>query len=89
MLEPRKLLDDLLQTNVPGTQSTIGDTAASATELARGNPLATAALAALLLGTGGRRALTGSVLKIGGLAAVDDLIARYPGAAEYTSGAIL
>jgi uncharacterized membrane protein YebE (DUF533 family) len=84
MLEPRKLLDDLLQTNVPGTQSTIGDTAASATELARGNPLATAALAALLLGTGGGRALTGSVLKIGGLAAVAGL--AYQAYRNYQSG---
>jgi uncharacterized membrane protein YebE (DUF533 family) len=73
MLEPRKLLGDLLDTNIPGTQSTVGETAANATGLARDNPLATAALAALLLGTGSGRALTGSVLKIGGLAAVAGL----------------
>jgi uncharacterized membrane protein YebE (DUF533 family) len=73
MLEPRKLLGDLLDAKVPGTQSTIGDTAANATDLARRNPLATTALAALLLGTGSGRALTGSVLKIGGLAAVAGL----------------
>jgi uncharacterized membrane protein YebE (DUF533 family) len=84
MLEPRKLLDDLLQAKVPGTQSTIGDKAAEATELARENPLAAAALAALLLGTGSGRALTGSVLKIGGLAAVAGL--AYQAYRNYQSG---
>lgn len=84
MLEPRKLLDDMLQSQVPGTQSTIGDAAAGATDLARRNPLATAGLAALLLGTGGGRALTGSVLKIGGLAAIAGL--AYHAYRNYQSG---
>ena len=69
MLEPRKLLGDFLDARVPGTESTVGETATKATGLARENPMAAAALAALLLGTGKGRALTGSVLKIGGLAA--------------------
>ena len=84
MLEPRKLLGDLLETKLPGTQSTIGQTTANATDLARQNPLATAALAAFLLGTGSGRALTGSVLKIGGLAAVAGL--AYQAYRNYQSG---
>lgn len=84
MLEPRKLLGDLMETQVPGTQSTIGATTAEATELARRNPLASAALAALLLGTGSGRALTGSVLKIGGLAAIAGL--AYQAYRNYQSG---
>ena len=84
MLEPRKLLGDLMETQVPGTQSTIGATTAEATELARRNPLATVALAALLLGTGSGRALTGSVLKIGGLAAIAGL--AYQAYRNYQSG---
>jgi uncharacterized membrane protein YebE (DUF533 family) len=84
MLEPRKLLGDLLETKLPGTQSTVGETAANATDLARRNPLATAALAVLLLGTGRGRALTGSVLKIGGLAAVAGL--AYQAYKNYQSG---
>jgi uncharacterized membrane protein YebE (DUF533 family) len=84
MLEPRKLLGDLLDTRLPGTQSTVGETAANATGLARDNPLATATLAALLLGTGSGRALTGSVLKVGGLAAVAGL--AYHAYRNYQSG---
>ena len=86
MLEPRKLLGDFLDARVPGTESTVGETATKATGLARENPMATAALAALLLGTGKGRALTGSVLKIGGLAAVAGL--AYQAYRSYQSGKV-
>jgi uncharacterized membrane protein YebE (DUF533 family) len=84
MLEPRKLLGDLLDARLPGTQSTVGETATRASGLARDNPMATAALAVFLLGTGKGRALTGSVLKIGGLAAVAGL--AYQAYRNYQSG---
>jgi uncharacterized membrane protein YebE (DUF533 family) len=73
MLDPRKLLDDLLGSKVPGTESTVRDKAGQAAQMARDNPLAAGALAAVLLGTGTGRKLTGSALKIGGMAAVAGL----------------
>ncbi|QDZ02756.1 DUF533 domain-containing protein [Nitratireductor mangrovi] len=73
MFDPKKLLDDLLGTKIPGTESTIRDKAGQATQLAKDNPIATGAIAAVLLGTGAGRALTGTALKVGGLAAVAGL----------------
>src|SRR5690606_4102496 len=73
MLDPRKLLDDLLGSKVPGTESTVRDKAGQAAQMARDNPLAAGALAAVLLGTGTGRKITGSALKIGGMAAVAGL----------------
>lgn len=73
MLDPKKLLDDLLGSKIPGTQSTVRDKAGQATQLAKDNPLAAGALVAVLLGTGTGRKVTGSALKIGGLAAVAGL----------------
>ncbi len=73
MLDPKKLLDDLLGSKIPGTESTVRDKAEQATQLARDNPLAAGALAAVLLGTGTGRAVTGSALKLGGLAAIGGL----------------
>lgn len=84
MLDPQKLLNDLLGTQVPGTQGTIRDKASQAGQLARDNPLATGALAAVLLGTKGGRQLTGSALKLGGLAAVAGL--AYRAYQNYQSG---
>lgn len=73
MIDARKLLDDLLGSNVPGTGTTVRDTAGKAGQLAKDNPIATGAIALALLGTGPGRAITGSALKVGGLAAVAGL----------------
>lgn len=73
MFDPKKLLDDLLGSKIPGTESTVRDKAGQATQLAKDNPLATGALVAVLLGTGTGRAVTGSALKVGGLAAIAGL----------------
>ncbi|MEZ5812712.1 MAG: tellurite resistance TerB family protein [Rhizobiaceae bacterium] len=73
MIDPKKLLDDLLGSKVPGMDSTVRETAGKAGQLARDNPIATGAIALALLGTGPGRAITGSALKIGGLAAVAGL----------------
>ncbi len=73
MLDPKALLDQLLGSKVPGGQSTLRDKAGQATQMARDNPLAAGALAAVLLGTKTGRSLGGSALKLGGLAAVAGL----------------
>ncbi len=84
MLDPKKLLDDLLGSKVPGTDSTVRDKAGQAAQMARDNPLAAGALAAVLLGTGPGRKVTGSALKLGGLAAVAGL--AYKAYQNYSSG---
>lgn len=84
VFDPKKLLDDLLGSQVPGTQGTVRDKAGQAAQLARDNPLATGALAAVLLGTGAGRKLTGSALKVGGLAAVAGL--AYKAYQNYQAG---
>ena len=73
MFDPKKLLDDLLGSQIPGTESTVREKAGQATQLAKDNPLAAGALVAVLLGTGTGRAVTGSALKLGGLAAIGGL----------------
>ncbi len=73
MIDAKKLLDDLLGAEVPGTGATVRQNAEKAGQLARENPIATGAIALALLGTGPGRAITGSALKIGGLAAVAGL----------------
>jgi uncharacterized membrane protein YebE (DUF533 family) len=73
MLDPKRLLDQLLGSNVPGTQGTVRDKAGQAADLAKRNPLATGALVAVLLGTKAGRNLTGSAVKLGGLAAIAGL----------------
>ncbi|MDP2732116.1 MAG: tellurite resistance TerB family protein [Hoeflea sp.] len=73
MFDPKALLDQFLGSQVPGTEGTIRDKAGQAKELARNNPLATGALVAVLLGTGAGRALGGSALKLGGMAAIAGL----------------
>jgi len=70
MFDPKKLLNDLLGSNVPGTGSTVRDGAGKAVQMAKDNPLAAGALAAILLGTGAGRNVAGSAIKIGGLAAI-------------------
>lgn len=73
MLDPRKLLTDLLDSRVPGTEGTVRQKAGEVGQMAKDNPLATGAIAAVLLGTSTGRSITGSALKLGGLAAVAGL----------------
>lgn len=84
MLDPKRLLDDLLGSNVPGTGGTLRDNAGKAAQLAKDNPLATGALAAVLMGTKAGRSMSGSALKIGGLAAVAGL--AYKAYQNYSNG---
>jgi len=84
MFDPKKLLDDLLGSKIPGTESTVRDKAGQATQLAKDNPLATGALVAVLLGTGAGRKVTGSAVKLGGLAAVAGL--AYKAYQNYQAG---
>lgn len=84
MLDPKKLLNDFLGTKVPGSEGSIRDKAGQAADLAKKNPLATGAIVAVLLGTGAGRALTGSALKLGGLAAIGGL--AYTAYKNYQAG---
>jgi uncharacterized membrane protein YebE (DUF533 family) len=84
MLDPKKLLNDFLGTQVPGTEGTVRQKANEAVDLAKKNPLATGAIVAVLLGTGAGRALTGSALKLGGLAAIGGL--AYTAYKNYQAG---
>jgi uncharacterized membrane protein YebE (DUF533 family) len=84
MLDPKALLDDLLGAKVPGTETSVRDKAGQAAQLARDNPLATGALAAILLGTGPGRKVAGAALKLGGLAAVAGL--AYKAYQNYSKG---
>jgi len=84
MLDPKSLLDDLLGSKIPGTNSTVKEKAGQAAQMARDNPLAAGALAAILLGTGPGRRVTGTALKVGGLAAVAGL--AYKAYQNYTNG---
>jgi uncharacterized membrane protein YebE (DUF533 family) len=70
MFDARQLLDQLLGAPVPGTNGTLRDKAGEVAGMAERNPLATGAIAAVLLGTGFGRRLTGEVIKLGGLAAI-------------------
>lgn len=84
MFDPKKLLDDLLGSSVPGTTGTVRDKAAQVTQMAKDNPLAAGAIAAVLLGTGAGRQVTGTAIKLGGLAAIGGL--AYKAYQNYQSG---
>ncbi|MDZ7823119.1 MAG: tellurite resistance TerB family protein [Ahrensia sp.] len=84
MLDAKKLLADLLGSNVPGTGNTVKETAAQLGQKAKENPLATGAIAAVLLGTGAGRSITGSALQLGGVAAVAGL--AYKAYQNYQAG---
>lgn len=71
--DPKILLDQLLGTQVPGAGGTVRDRANDAAKFAKGNPLATGAIAAVLLGTKTGRKLAGNAAVLGGLAAVAGL----------------
>lgn len=85
MFDPKKLLDDLLGSKIPGTESTVRAKASQATQLAKDNPLAAGAIVAVLLGTSAGRSVTGTALKVGGLATVAGL--AYKAYQNYKSGA--
>ncbi|MBD0414431.1 tellurite resistance TerB family protein [Oryzicola mucosus] len=84
MFDPKKLLDDLLGAKVPGTQATVRDKASGAVQMAKDNPMAAGALAAVLLGTGTGRKMTGTAVKMGGLAAIAGL--AYKAYQNYQAG---
>lgn len=73
MIDPKALLDQFLGARIPGSESTVGQKADQARQLAKENPIATGAIVAVLLGTKAGRSLTGSALRLGGLAAVAGL----------------
>lgn len=73
MFDPKTLLDQLLGTQVPGGAGSVRDKANDAVKLAKGNPLATGAIAAVLLGTKTGRKLAGNAAMLGGLAAIAGL----------------
>ncbi|MEP3436595.1 MAG: tellurite resistance TerB family protein [Hoeflea sp.] len=73
MFDPKALLDQFLGSSIPGTDGSVRDKANQATQFAKDNPLATGAIGAVLLGTGAGRALGGSALKLGGMAAIAGL----------------
>lgn len=84
MFDPKSLLNDLLGSQIPGTGSSVRGAAGKATQLAKDNPLAAGALVAVLLGTGTGRELTGTALKLGGIAAIGGL--AYKAYQNYKSG---
>lgn len=73
MVDAKKMLDDLLGTNVPGTETTVGENLDKAKAFAKENPVATGVLAAVLLGTRPGRRVAGTALRLGGLAAIAGL----------------
>ncbi|MGL4489491.1 MAG: tellurite resistance TerB family protein [Rhizobiaceae bacterium] len=87
MFDPKKMLDDLLGSNVPGTQGTVRDKVGQATDMAKKNPLAAGALVAVLLGTKTGRNVAGSAVKLGGLAAIAGL--GYKAWQNYKSGSAI
>lgn len=73
MFDAKKLLDQFLGSQIPGAGGTVRERAGQATQLAKDNPLAAGAIAAVLLGTKGGREVTGAAMKLGGLAAIAGL----------------
>jgi uncharacterized membrane protein YebE (DUF533 family) len=83
MLDPKKLLDDLLGSKI-GTDPRVRGYAEKAVQMAKDNPMKAGALAAVLLGSGKGRKLAGTALKLGGMAAVAGL--AYKAYRDYQSG---
>jgi uncharacterized membrane protein YebE (DUF533 family) len=85
MIDPKKMLDDLLGSKIPGVEGTVRDKVGQAGEMAKSNPLAAGALVAVLLGTRAGRSVTGTAVQLGGLAAIAGL--GYKAWQNYKSGA--
>ncbi|MDI6836676.1 MAG: tellurite resistance TerB family protein, partial [Rhizobiaceae bacterium] len=66
MFDAKKLLDQFLGSQVPGTTGTVKEKAGGIAQLAKENPLATGAILAAVLGTKTGRKLAGNVATIGG-----------------------
>lgn len=73
MFDAKKLLDQFLGSQMPGAGGTVRGRAEQVGQLAKDNPLATIAIAGVLLGTDGGRKIAGSALRLGGLAAIAGL----------------
>jgi uncharacterized membrane protein YebE (DUF533 family) len=73
MFDAKKLLDQFLGSQMPMGGGSVKDRAGQVSQMARNNPLAAGAIAGLLLGTGTGRQLAGTVVKLGGLAAIAGL----------------
>jgi len=84
MFDAKKLLDQFLGSQMPGASGSIGQKGTDLMGLAKGNPLATGAIAAVLLGTKTGRSIGGSALKLGGLAVIAGL--GYQAYKNYKSG---
>jgi uncharacterized membrane protein YebE (DUF533 family) len=85
MFDPKKLLTDLLGSQVPGTSGTVRDGASKVQQMAKDNPLAAGALVAVLLGTRTGRNVAGTAIKLGGIAAIGSL--AYNAYKNYRDGA--
>jgi uncharacterized membrane protein YebE (DUF533 family) len=83
-IDAKGILDQLLGSKAPGDSATVKDRAGQAMQMAKDNPLAAGALAAALLGTGTGRAVAGSAIQLGGLAAIAAL--GYKAYQNYQSG---
>ena len=70
MFDPKKLLTDLLGSQLPGSGGNLRDGASKAQQMAKDNPLAAGALIAVLLGTKTGRNMAGPAIKLGGIAAI-------------------
>lgn len=84
MLEPKKLLDDLLAVRIPGFGGHVAETSMEAGGLAKVGPVATGAIAALLLRARTGRQLAQSALRIGGAAVIAGL--AYQAYRNYRNG---
>lgn len=73
MFDPKKLLDSLLGSEIPGAGGTVRDRAAQVGQMAKDNPLAATAIIGVLLGTKTGREIGGTAAKLGGLAAIGGL----------------
>ena len=83
-IDAKGILDQLLGSKAPGDSKTVKDRGSDALQMAKNNPLAAGALAAVLLGTGTGRAVAGSAIQLGGLAAIAAL--GYKAYQNYTAG---
>jgi uncharacterized membrane protein YebE (DUF533 family) len=84
MFDPKKLLNDLLGSQIPGAGGTVRDRAGQVGQMAKDNPLAAGALVAVLLGTKTGRDIGGTALKLGGIAAIGGL--AYKAYQNYKNG---